>query len=60
MNGTATMAKAVLIQPFINRLVVLIVLFKIFTVLIIMGRSRSENDIESIFKNGSHTNNYSP
>lgn len=60
MNGTATMAKAVLIQPFINCLAVLIVVSKFFTVLIIMGRSRSENDIESIFKNGSHTNDYSP
>jgi len=46
MNGTATMAKAVLIQPFINRLVVLIVLFKIFTVLIIIKCFLSETGIE--------------
>ena len=37
MNGTATMAKAVLIQPFINCLAILIVVIKFFTVLIITG-----------------------
>ena len=60
MNGTATMAKAVLIQPFINSLALLIVVGRFFIVIIIKGYSISENDIKSIFKNRSHTDYPSP